>query len=108
MFKASSRLLILLVLIVVALSATWASAQARSADTTPGTRVGSLPVGSAAIATRPTVRPFSGEPDAGSGKIPPVAVVPPQSGDPAGDDPALTGMLQWISTVWLTRLLGVR
>src|SRR6266700_3019231 len=107
MLKASSRLLILLVLIAAAMSATWANAQARSADMTQGTRVGSVSIGNAAIATRPGTRPGSGEPDAGSGKIPPAIVGQLPSTDP-GDDPPLPGMLQWISRVWLTRLLGVR
>ena len=106
MLKARNRLLILLVLIAAAMSATWANAQARSADRTRGTRVGSVSIGSAAIATRPGMRPASGEPDAGSGKIPPVIVGLPST-DP-GDDPPLAGMLQWISRVWMTRLLGVR
>jgi len=106
MLKASSRLLILLVLIAAAMSATWANAQARSADRTRGTRVGSVSTGSAAIATRPGMRPASGEPDAGSGKIPP-AIDGQLPTDP-GDEPPLPGMLQWISRVWMTRLLGVR
>ena len=107
MLKARSRLLILLFLIAAAVSATWASAQARSADRTQWTRVGSVSIGSTVIATRPGMRPVNGEPDAGAGKTPPVIVSRQQSTDP-GDEPPLTGMLQWISRVWLTRLLGVR
>jgi hypothetical protein len=110
MRTSSSRLLITLVLLAVALSAAWTPAHARPRD---GTRwVRSYTSASVVIGSRPGMRPASGEPDSGAQKNPPPTIG--RSG-PVDDteDPVVgpqSGVMSWFSRicmVWLARYLGV-
>jgi hypothetical protein len=109
MSSRSSRLLITLVLLSVAASAAWTTAQARPRE---GARWGrSYVSGSVVIGSRPGVRPASGEPDTGASKTPPL--VSGRTGtivDEPVDDPG-NGPGVWFSRIgmiWMARYLGPR
>jgi hypothetical protein len=107
MHRPSSRLLITLVLLSVAATAAWTTAQARPSS---GARwVRSHVSTSVVIGSRPGMRPASGEPDVGATKNPPL--ISGRSGiideEPA-DDPG-SGSGSWLSRIgmiWVARYLG--
>ena len=102
----SGRLLITLVLLTVATTATWTTAHARSRE---GARLGRpYAYANVVIRSTPGMRPASGEPDVGATKNPPTVLGRTDlavDGEPVADGSI---WFQWISRIWMARYLGVR
>jgi hypothetical protein len=100
MRSVRNRLLLLLVILPVAASVVWTTAQA---GLTPRRTEANAVVRT----ERPTVGPTSGEPDVpqGSRVIPPTFHSWKGAGLPAR---SLTGWIGWTGRIWMVRYLGVK
>ena len=105
MFKARSKLLIMLVLLAAIMPAMWTAAQAHSREGSQKSRSHSS--AGVTVSARPGARPASGEPDVPQNKVPPTINGHFIFGD-AGDGELDPGGLQGISRFWITRFLGMR